>query len=591
TKEVETVIRGFAGIGDVTVQAYDYEGGGKYLAAFVVSSGTVDLARLRGYIQEQKPAYMVPAAIMQIEKIPLTVNQKVDKKALPKPELQKAAYVAPEGKAEEDFCAIFGSVLGVEKVSAEDDFFELGGSSILAMKVVIAAGKAGYSIVYNDVFKYTTPRAMARFTGGSAETALSEETLPAAETSGTLPETGRDGYDYRAIHALLAGNTLEAFLSGERLPLNDILLLGGTGYLGSHVLRELVLRHAGRVFCLVRPGKGQSGEERLKAVLRAYFGEEFALLSEGRVTVIEGDATDGVTLAAFPAPSQSVTVINCAASVKHFARGGEIERVNVGSVRSLTAWCEANGARLVHIATGSVAGNRIGNLPPAHYRFDEHRLYAGQELDSNQYIHSKFMAERHIYEEMLTHGLRAKVLRMGNLAPREADGEFQVNYTTNNYMNTFRAYQALGAIPYDALDATVEFSPIDVTARAVLALSETPEECVCFLPLNNHRPRLGDVVRVLNEMGYPIRGVEDEAFTQALADALADEAKSGAVGSLIAYRSGDKNIREIGLESIDNSHTTRILARLGFFWPETGAAYIRRFLEKLDQLRFFGGND
>ena len=237
-----------------------------------------------------------------------------------------------------------------------------------------------------------------------------------------------------------------------------------------------------------------------------------------------------------------------------------------------------------------MVGNRIGNMPPEHYRFDEHRLYAGQEIDSNQYMHSKLMAERHIYEEMLKNGLRAKVLRMGNLAPREADGEFQINYTTNNYVNTFRAYQALGAIPYDAMDATVEFSPIDETAKAVLALSETPGSCVCFIPLNNHRPRLGDVVRVLNEMGYPIRGVEDEAFAQALSEALADESKSEAVGSLIAYRSGDKNIREIGLESIDNSHITRILARLGFSWPETGELYIRRFLEKLNQLKFFGEN-
>ena len=606
TKEVETVIRGFAGIQDVTVQAYDHEGGGKYLAAFVVSSGTVDLAQLRAYIQEQKPAYMVPAAMMQIEKIPLTVNQKVDKKALPKPELQKAAYVAPEGKAEEDFCAIFGSVLGVEKVSAGDDFFELGGSSILAMKVVIAAGKAGYGIVYNDVFKYTTPRAMARFLGGAgrpetpgaapasgakASAAGPEASAAGPEASVALPETGRDGYDYSKIHALLAGNTLDAFRDGERLPLNDVLLLGGTGYLGSHVLHELITGYESALYCFVRPGKGASGETRLRDTLKHYFGADYAGLFGKRITVLEGDATDPEALSAFRAPSEAMTVINCAASVKHFARGGEIERANVDSVRNLAAWCEAHGARLVHISTGSVAGNRIGNLPPAHYRFDEHRLYAGQEIDSNQYIHSKFMAERHIYEEMLTHGLRAKVLRMGNLAPREADGKFQVNYTTNNYMNTFRAYQALGAIPYDALDATVEFSPIDVTARAVLALSETPEACICFTPLNNHRPRLGDVVRVLNEMGYPIRGVEDEAFAQALAQALADEARSEAVGSLIAYQSGDQTIQEIGLESIDNSYTTHILARLGFSWPETGAAYIRRFLEKLDQLRFFGGNN
>ena len=589
TKEVEAVIRGFEGIRDVTVQPYDYEGGGKYLAAFVVSDGPVDRAELTAFIKARKPAYMAPAAIMQIDAIPLTVNMKVDKKALPKPSLQKAEYVAPQGKAEADFCAVFAEALGAERVGAEDDFFELGGSSILAMKVVIAAGKAGYSIVYNDVFKYTTPRAMAQFAGGGS---VPEPAAQAAapEAAGTAPEIGPDGYDYGKIHALLRRNTPEAFLRGERLPLNDVLLLGGTGYLGCHVLHELILHHEGRLWCFVRPGKEESGEQRLRGMLKYYFGDDYASLFGKRITIIEGDATDPAALKAFRAPAEGMTAINCAASVKHFARGDEIERANVASVKNLAAWCEANGARLVHISTGSVIGSRAGGMPPERYRFDEHRLYAGQDISGNQYVHSKFMAERHIYEEMLARGLRAKVLRMGNLAPRAEDGQFQINDRTNSYMNMFRAYQTLGMVPYDALDAQVEFSPIDQTARAVLALAETPDDCVCFFPLNPHRPLMADVVRALNEAGHPIRGAESEAFEQALQAALSDEKKREAVGSLIAYDSGDGS-EELGLESCDISHTVRILARLGFAWPETGSAYIRRFIEKLDQKGYFRGND
>ena len=154
TKEVEAVIRGFEGVKDATVQAYDYESGGKYLAAFVVGDNVIDTAKLADYIKSQKPAYMVPAVIMQIEKVSLTINQKVDKKALPKPKLQQREYIAPIGKTEEDFCAIFGEILGLERVGAEDDFFELGGSSVIAMRVVIAAGKratVSYTMMYTPV--------------------------------------------------------------------------------------------------------------------------------------------------------------------------------------------------------------------------------------------------------------------------------------------------------------------------------------------------------------------------------------------------------------------------------------------------------
>ena len=584
TKEVESVIRGYEGIRDVTVQAFDYESGGKYLAAYVVSDSPVDPAALGAFIKAQKPAYMVPATIMQIDKIPLTVNQKVDKRALPTPKLQQAAYVAPEGRTEADFCEIFQNALGLERVSAEDDFFDIGGSSVLAMKVVVAAEKAGYAIVYNDVFSHTTPRALARHVQGDAG-AQAVAALP-TDNADALPEVGPDSYDYRQVHALLSRNTLEAFLKGEPLPLGDVLLTGATGYLGSHVLRALIETTDSRITCLVRPGQGERGEARLKSRLRDYFGTDYAELFGGRIDIIEGDAVDPAALTGYHPASKDMTVINCAASVKHFARGNEIERANVGSVKNLVAWCEANDARLVHISTGSVLGSRKGNLPPMDYRFDEHRLYAGQVIDNNQYVHSKFMAERHIYEEMLNHGLRAKVFRVGNLAPRAADGAFQVNYQTNNYMNVLRAYQTLGLIPYDALDTPTEFSPIDCLATAVLALSRTPEDCVCFMPLNPHRPLMGDVMSALNGAGHSIRGAETEAFGEALRQALSDEDRRATVTPLVAYASND-GLQEMGIECADISHTTHILSRLGFVWPETGEAYIRQFIDRLEEKAFF----
>ena len=85
-KEVESVIREFPGIKDATVQAFDEEGGGKFIAAYIVSDQQVDIEALNNFILDQKPPYMVPAVTMQIDAIPLNQNQKVNKRALPKPE-------------------------------------------------------------------------------------------------------------------------------------------------------------------------------------------------------------------------------------------------------------------------------------------------------------------------------------------------------------------------------------------------------------------------------------------------------------------------------------------------------------------------
>ncbi|MBQ6191400.1 MAG: amino acid adenylation domain-containing protein, partial [Bacteroidaceae bacterium] len=112
-KEVEAVIRQFPGIKDATVQAFDYENGGKYIAAYIVSDEQIDVKALNQFILSQKPPYMVPAATMQIDAIPLNQNQKVNRKALPAPVIQASdrEYVEPSNEQERMFAKIFGDIL------------------------------------------------------------------------------------------------------------------------------------------------------------------------------------------------------------------------------------------------------------------------------------------------------------------------------------------------------------------------------------------------------------------------------------------------------------------------------------------------
>ena len=573
-KEVEAAIRPFEGVKDVTVQAYDYESGGKYLAAFVVPAAPgFDTKALLEYVRSQKPPYMVPSVVTLLERIPLTVNQKVDKKALPKPSLAAAAYVAPSGKVEEDFCAIFGEVLGIEKVSADSDFFEIGGSSIIALKVVIAAEKRGYAIVYNDVFSYSTPQAMAGHLGQESAQAGGDDLCAPADSG--IVETGPDGFSYRDINALLRANTLEAFLGGERQRLGDVLLAGATGFLGIHVLKELISGFDGKIFCFIRSKEGEAPENRLKQLLKFYFDDDFGGVFGSRLFIVEGDATDPRALEDFEPSSAGFTVINCAACVKHFSKGDEIERINVGSVRNLVAWCLKHSVRLVHVSTGSVMGTYFSPNLPGGFKFDEHMLYVGQTVDDNQYVHSKFTAERIIYDAILHHGLNAKVLRAGNLAPRQSDGKFQINAASNNFMASLKAYRYLGMIPYSAMDSLVEFSPIDCTARAMLLLAETPKECVCFMPSNHYHPHLGDVVMRLGE----VRMVEDAEFAKAVADASADPVAFEMMRPFMAYASGGPAKKPLGPDDLDVSHTVQVLYRLGFKWPVTGDDYVAKFLQ------------
>ncbi|WP_322063469.1 phosphopantetheine-binding protein, partial [Paraburkholderia sp. J63] len=98
---------------------------------------TLDVATLRAALAQTLPDYMVPAAIVVLESLPLTSNGKLDRKALPQPEFESAAeYEAPEGATEAAIAKIWCEVLGIEGVGRHDNFFELGGDSILSLQIV-----------------------------------------------------------------------------------------------------------------------------------------------------------------------------------------------------------------------------------------------------------------------------------------------------------------------------------------------------------------------------------------------------------------------------------------------------------------------
>ena len=144
-KEVEAVIREFPGIKDATVQAFEEEGGGKFIAAYVVSDEQVDIEAMNNFILDQKPPYMVPAVTMQIDSIPLNQNQKVNKKALPKPE-KKAMEAEVESNVpmnvlEQEIHHIIAKIINTEDFGVTTVLGYVGLTSIMAIKLAIQINK------------------------------------------------------------------------------------------------------------------------------------------------------------------------------------------------------------------------------------------------------------------------------------------------------------------------------------------------------------------------------------------------------------------------------------------------------------------
>ncbi|BBX12051.1 hypothetical protein MNVM_11320 [Mycobacterium novum] len=162
--EVEAALAAVDGVGQVAVVVREDRPGDRRLVGYVTESGggVVDSAGVRALLGQRLPGYMVPAAIVVVQHLPLTVNGKLDRDALPVPQYHGGRYRAPVTAVEEILAGIYAQVLGVERVGVDDSFFDLGGDSILSMQVVARARAAGVLCRPRDVFVEQSVARLAR---------------------------------------------------------------------------------------------------------------------------------------------------------------------------------------------------------------------------------------------------------------------------------------------------------------------------------------------------------------------------------------------------------------------------------------------
>ncbi|WP_225728603.1 non-ribosomal peptide synthase/polyketide synthase [Nocardia sp. JCM 34519.1] len=171
--EVETALAQHPSVSRAVVVALEADGGGKQLVGYVVpdrtDSAELDGARVREFVSERLPDFMVPAAVLVLDSIPLTANGKIDRAALPVPELVSSAeYRAPSTAEERVLATIFAEVLGLDRVGIDDNFFELGGDSIRSIQVVSRARALGVVVSPREVFERRTVAALAAVADGRA---------------------------------------------------------------------------------------------------------------------------------------------------------------------------------------------------------------------------------------------------------------------------------------------------------------------------------------------------------------------------------------------------------------------------------------
>ncbi|MGH8027450.1 MAG: beta-ketoacyl synthase N-terminal-like domain-containing protein, partial [Pseudoxanthomonas sp.] len=180
--EIEAVLSSHADVQACAVVAREGAGSDKRLVAYVVPRGAIfDLASLRAHLHASLPDYMVPAAFVRLATLPVTPNGKLDRAALPapgsaRPELA-SLYRAPRAGLETALCEAFANVLGIERAGADDGFFELGGDSLLALRLLHQLRLSGVGdLTPVRLFETPTPAGLAANIGGATRKTMPGKT-------------------------------------------------------------------------------------------------------------------------------------------------------------------------------------------------------------------------------------------------------------------------------------------------------------------------------------------------------------------------------------------------------------------------------
>lgn len=297
--EIQCALAGLAGVEYAVVTAREESPGDKRLVAYVTEQtpGCVDRAGLRAELARRLPTYMVPAAVVVIGAIPMTINGKLDARALPAPEyVDVNGYCAPEGPVEEAVAATFAQLLGLERVGVDDTFFELGGDSLAAIRLIAAINATlNIDLPVRALLHAPSPRSLSQL--------LERDTLPTTDPR----VTSVHGSNTTVVHA--GDLTLERFLDDATLAaaaglpapsteVRTVLLTGATGFLGRYLLLELLKQLElvdGRLICLVR---GKSDADACRRLSKTFdcgdlkLLRDFEELAAGRLEVVAGDKNE-----------------------------------------------------------------------------------------------------------------------------------------------------------------------------------------------------------------------------------------------------------------------------------------------------------
>jgi len=575
--EIENQLLNNSLIKEAVVVDREDDTGKKYLCAYYVSDSAVSYSELRDMLARKLPAYMIPASFTRLDKIPLTPNGKTDRRALPEPVIistEEREYSGPRNETDERLIAIWSKVMKLNDIGIDDNFFEIGGDSLTILEIQIEMLKYKWSLNTQEFYKYNTIRGLSDRIAGIG---VSEQATAVEEIAAT---------------SFVVNNNEPVIAHHGGFRYKNVLLTGATGFLGIHILKELLSSTDANVCCIVRGQTDNNAGERLIRLIEFYFPDDYRRLDFSRLSIYRGDVSKdmfGLNEKVYRSIGEKADlVIHTAAIVKYYGDYEDFRKTNVVGTRNAAAFCMEFGKPLAHISTLGVSGNYLVAQEYPQLKFTENDFYVGQRFMDNVYIRSKYEAESLIYQRMQD-GLAACVFRIGNLTGRYSDGHFQQNADENAFYNILRSLIKLGAINNDVLERGIEFTPVDCCSKAILTLLNVKNFPRRVYHVFNHNLiTMKRMLEIFETFDIHINAMENHEFSRFIDKMVQDDYKNKYLVGIVNDLGRNRSLDFSTLINIDSEITNEALKQLGFVWPEVNEAYIGRIVRYMRVSEYLG---
>ncbi len=562
-----------------------------------ICSGSVDMKALRCYLESELPPYMVPPEIIVLDALPVTASGKTDLKRLeawkapeivadsgtsalglsdgnssgfvvepvtPMAVVQSVSTIQPKATAMSaepaqptvtfaDLEKMWDEVLPGKAIDMEASFFEQGGTSLTALNLLSRYYNRGLSMTLAQFYGNPTLKGQIEFFCGSLESTEN----PAAQAA--QPEVVQASpVEVTQTSPAETAQTVSPVVPQATPQKRAVLLTGATGFLGAHILKELMDRGYEKVYCIVR---GQD-DGRLRDTLGWYFGRGFVTSVKRRICAVCGDILQedfGIEpLVKEKLKGEVGLVIHAAADVRHYAAGDGAFRTNRDGTWHAANFAVASGARLVYISTVSLGSEYIRAYPEMPRSFNEDDFDIGQNWSDNVYLKGKFEGER-IVRQIAGSGHPVMILRVGRLVGRSSDGVFQKNPASNAFWGLVSGIIQLGFVSRELADMPMDTTAVDECASAAVSLIENGTQLVYHL----YNPQMLTVREMIAGLGLDVREVSQEEFEAS----LRSHTRFGGSTELNMLLNQYQRFMQVPVRiAPECTQTVDCLARLGFSW-------------------------